>query len=49
VHEELSAMEKLHVWEIKLIPGNKLLLGTVWVFCKKKDSEGVVVKFKARL
>jgi hypothetical protein len=49
VEEELSAMEKLHIWEIELIPGNKLLLGTVWVFQKKKDSEGVVVKFKARL
>jgi hypothetical protein len=49
VDEELSAMEKLHVWEVELIPGNESLLGTVWVFRKKKDSEGVVVKFKAQL
>ncbi|PLW24325.1 hypothetical protein PCASD_06555 [Puccinia coronata f. sp. avenae] len=49
VEQELSAMEKLHVWEINLIPGNESLLGNVWVFRKKKDSEGVVVKFKARL
>jgi histone deacetylase 1/2 len=49
VDQELSEMEKLHVWEIELIPGNKSLLGTVWVFRKKKDSEGIVVKFKACL
>jgi hypothetical protein len=42
-------MKDLKVWSIEIMPGNESLLGTVWVFRKKKDSEGVVVKFKARL
>jgi hypothetical protein len=49
VNAELEAMKHLKVWTIELIPSNESLLGTVWVFHQKKDSNGVVVKFKARL
>jgi hypothetical protein len=49
VKAKLEAMKDLKVWTIELMPGNESLLGTVWVFRKKKDAEGIVVKFKARL
>ncbi|KAI7946252.1 hypothetical protein MJO29_010779 [Puccinia striiformis f. sp. tritici] len=49
VDAELAAMKDLKVWSIEILPGDESLLGTVWVFRKKKDSEGIVVKFKARL
>jgi histone deacetylase 1/2 len=49
VEAELKAMEDLKVWDVTVTPEDESLLGTVWVFRKKKDSEGVVVKFKARL
>lgn len=49
IDKELDAMKDLRVWEIQVNPEDEALLGTVWVFRKKKDSEGVVIKFKARL
>ncbi|KAI7942709.1 hypothetical protein MJO28_012736 [Puccinia striiformis f. sp. tritici] len=49
VEAELEAMKDLKVWSIEIMPGDESLLGTVWVFRKKKDAEGIVVKFKARL
>jgi hypothetical protein len=49
VDAKLEAMKDLKVWTVELTPGNESLLGTVWVFRKKKDSEGIIVKFKARL
>jgi hypothetical protein len=42
-------MKDLKVWDIAVMPEDKSLLGTIWVFRKKKDSNGIVVKFKARL
>jgi hypothetical protein len=44
VEEELSAMEKLHVWEMELIPGKKSLLVTVWVFCVSLRDNNVAQK-----
>lgn len=49
IDAELGAMAKLKVWDIAVNPEDESLLGTVWVFRKKKDSDRVVVKFKARL
>jgi hypothetical protein len=46
---ELSAMERLGVWEIVDIPAGFELLNTVWIFRKKFDQNGRLSKFKARL
>jgi hypothetical protein len=46
---ELSAMERLGVWEIVDIPAGFELLNTVWIFRKKFDQNGCLSKFKARL
>ncbi|KAH9468629.1 hypothetical protein Pst134EA_033370 [Puccinia striiformis f. sp. tritici] len=46
---ELEAMVRLGVWQMVPIPQGRNLLGTVWVFRKKYDADGNLVKFKARL
>jgi hypothetical protein len=46
---ELDAMVWLGVWTVVPIPPNKHLLGTIWVFRKKYDANGNLVKFKACL
>ncbi|KNZ43650.1 uncharacterized protein VP01_9g8 [Puccinia sorghi] len=46
---ELGAMVDLDVWDIVQIPVEHSLLGTIWVFCKKVNSDGVISKFKAQL
>lgn len=42
-------MVDLDVWDIVQIPVEHRLLGTIWVFCKKVNSDGVISKFKAQL
>ncbi|KNZ54332.1 uncharacterized protein VP01_2974g1, partial [Puccinia sorghi] len=49
VEAKLGAMNNQKVWKIIVAQEDKALLGTVWVFHKKKGAQGVVVKFKARL
>jgi hypothetical protein len=46
---ELDAMVRLGVWTVVPIPSNRHLLGTIWVFRKKFDASGNLIKFKARL
>ncbi|PLW07246.1 hypothetical protein PCANC_28159 [Puccinia coronata f. sp. avenae] len=46
---ELDAMVRLGVWTVVPIPSNRHLLGTIWVFRKKYDANGNLMKFKARL
>ena len=49
VQVELEAMARLNVWEVIPTPDNASLLGTVWIFKKKYDASGNLVKFKAWL
>ncbi|KAI7956145.1 hypothetical protein MJO29_007544 [Puccinia striiformis f. sp. tritici] len=52
VKVELQAMERLEVWEevpISSIPFGVRLLHSLWVFRKKFDADGNLVKYKARL
>ncbi|KAI7945705.1 hypothetical protein MJO29_012093 [Puccinia striiformis f. sp. tritici] len=46
---ELEAMACLNVWQMVPFPEDRSLLGIVWVFRKKFDTDGNLVKFKARL
>jgi hypothetical protein len=49
INSELSAMDRLRVWEVVHIPKGCDLLNTVWIFRKKFDEHGKLSKFKARL
>lgn len=46
---ELAAMADLDVWDVVHIPVDHRLLGMIWIFRKKVNSNGVISKFKARL
>ncbi|KAI7955751.1 hypothetical protein MJO29_007150 [Puccinia striiformis f. sp. tritici] len=49
IQAELDAMVRLDVWDVVPIPRSANLLGSLWVFRKKYDAHGNLVKFKARL
>ncbi|PLW37277.1 hypothetical protein PCASD_09426 [Puccinia coronata f. sp. avenae] len=49
INSELSAMDRLGVWEVVDIPKGCDLLNTVWIFQKKFDEHRKLSKFKARL
>ncbi|KAI7953162.1 hypothetical protein MJO29_008793 [Puccinia striiformis f. sp. tritici] len=49
IKSELGAMERLLVWRIVKTPLGSRLLGTIWVFRKKSDTQGTFLKFKAQL
>ncbi|KAI7932968.1 hypothetical protein MJO28_017896 [Puccinia striiformis f. sp. tritici] len=49
IEAELSAMDRLGVWEVVDIPDDCKLLNTVWIFRRKFDQHGNLTKFKARL
>lgn len=46
---ELDAIERNNTWYLVDLPTGKKLIGLKWVFKVKKDSEGRIVKYKARL
>lgn len=49
INRELSALESMGVWEEVELPAGEHALGTTWVFKKKTDAMGELIKFKARL
>lgn len=49
MNEELDEIEKNNTWELIPRPKHKNIIGTKWVFKKKLDEEGRVVRNKARL
>ena len=42
-------MRKAGTWEVVDAPPNANIVGSIWVFCTKKDTAGNVVHYKARL
>ncbi|GJZ89098.1 putative ribonuclease H-like domain-containing protein [Tanacetum coccineum] len=49
MQEELLQFKLLNVWTLVDLPHGKKAIGTKWVFKKKKDKRGIVVRNKARL
>jgi hypothetical protein len=49
IDDELGAMERLMVWQVVPTPRANRLLGTIWVFRRKLDTQGTFLKFKAQL
>ena len=47
--EELGVIKKMETWELKDLPSGRTAIGCKWVFAKKRDEHGNVIKYKARL
>ncbi|KAF4622418.1 hypothetical protein D9613_009127 [Agrocybe pediades] len=47
--EEMGTLEKMGTWRKGMLPVGRKVVGCRWVFTKKRDEYGRVVKFKARL
>jgi len=46
---ELRSLRENQVWELTDLPKDRRAVGCKWVFKKKRDEKGAVVKYKARL
>lgn len=49
IDEELEALEKNNTWEYAILPEGKKPITSKWVFKIKRDTDGNVVRYKARL
>ncbi|GKF00799.1 putative ribonuclease H-like domain-containing protein, partial [Tanacetum coccineum] len=49
MQEELLQFKLQQVWKLVDLPNEKRAIGTKWVFRKKKDERGIMIRNKARL
>ena len=49
VEAELNVLEKMGTWKMEDLPVGREPIGCRWVFDKKRDEHGNIVKYKARL
>jgi Reverse transcriptase (RNA-dependent DNA polymerase) len=47
--EEIFSIQKNGTWQLVSLPNNHKTIGLKWVFKLKKDMQGKIVKYKARL
>ncbi|KAB2607785.1 hypothetical protein D8674_010953 [Pyrus ussuriensis x Pyrus communis] len=47
--EEFEALQKQGTWELVPVPPNRNVIGSKWVYKIKKDQDGKVSRYKARL
>lgn len=47
--EEIAAIEKNDTWELTYLPEDKECIGFKWIYKKKLNANGDVVKHKARI
>ena len=47
--EEINSLHEMGIWEKKDLPEGRTAIGWQWVFSKKKDEHGNIIKYKARL
>lgn len=47
--EEMKSMADNNVWDLIKLPKGKKLIGCKWIFKTKKDSEGNIESYKARI
>lgn len=49
VNEEIDAILKNNTWELTTLPKRKQLLNNKWIFKIKRDNNGNIERYKARL
>ncbi|KAK1359193.1 hypothetical protein POM88_043667 [Heracleum sosnowskyi] len=49
MQEELNEFERNEVWKLVPRPKNRSIVGTKWIFKNKTDSDGVIIRNKAKL
>ena len=49
MNEEYKSMQDNQVWDLVPLPEGKKHIGCKWIFKTKRDSEGIVERYKARL
>jgi len=47
--EEMGTLGKMETWKKVLLPEGRKAIGCRWVFTKKRDEHGNIIKYKARL
>ena len=47
--EEFNSLQKMQVWELANLPEGRKPIGNKWVFKLKRDADGKVKRYKARL
>lgn len=47
--EEMQMMTDRKVWDLKVLPNNRSIVGCRWVYTLKRGEEGEIVRYKARL
>lgn len=47
--EEIGTLDKMGTWKLEEVPQDRKAIGCKWVFAKKRDENGRIIKFKARL
>ena len=46
---EMESIHSNRVWELVEPPLNRKIVGSKWIFKQKRDAEGTVTQYKARL
>ena len=49
MQDEIASMDHISVWELEELPTGCKPIGCKWVYKTKKDSQGRIERFKARL
>ncbi|KMQ86628.1 gag-pol polyprotein [Lasius niger] len=47
--EEIITLRKNETWTLEELPEGQRAIGFKWVYCKKRDSNGDIMRYKARL
>jgi hypothetical protein len=49
MQEEVATMHERQVWELVEQPSDKKVIGSTWVYVKKRNTKGEVVRYRSRL
>ena|SRR5258705_9958937 len=49
MNEKIETLGKMRTWELKDLPEDRKAIGCRWVYAKKQDEFGEIIKYKARL
>ena len=49
IDEELGTLKKMRTWELADLPEGRKPIGCKWVFVKKRDEKGKLIKYKTWL